>query len=296
MPQVDEWVAEARQALAADNRLVARGYLRRAAAAAPDRLDIWLDLYEVTELPADRKRCLERITALDPGNVEARSALEEILQKEAEEEEAAAASEAAADAASAPDPTAQADGPPPKAEWMGVRLDISDEMRRQWDEASAAGEPLYCINHEHRETALRCNRCGAPICASCAVRTPVGFRCAECIRAQQSIFFTARWSDYPIAALIALLLAVPAAAVAGMVGWWFALIISPLAGGLIGAIVHRAIGRRRGRWMWLMVGACMVLGALVVWLATPSALIAVGIHTFTATSAAVGVLRLRGPR
>ena len=40
------------------------------------------------------------------------------------------------------------------------------------------GEPesLTCANHPDRETLLRCNKCGKPICISCAVRTPVGYR------------------------------------------------------------------------------------------------------------------------
>ncbi len=39
-----------------------------------------------------------------------------------------------------------------------------------------------CANHPERETGLRCNRCGKPICSQCAVQTPVGYRCRECVR------------------------------------------------------------------------------------------------------------------
>ena len=37
--------------------------------------------------------------------------------------------------------------------------------------------PTYCANHPGVETSLRCNKCGKPICAKCAVRTPTGYRC-----------------------------------------------------------------------------------------------------------------------
>ena len=37
--------------------------------------------------------------------------------------------------------------------------------------------PTYCANHPTVETTLRCNKCGKPICAKCAIRTPTGYRC-----------------------------------------------------------------------------------------------------------------------
>ena len=65
MASVDELVTSARAAHTAGDTLVARGYLRRAARSAPDRLDIWLDLCQVTERPEDRIECLQRIIELD---------------------------------------------------------------------------------------------------------------------------------------------------------------------------------------------------------------------------------------
>ena len=46
-------------------------------------------------------------------------------------------------------------------------------------------EKMYCYNHPQRETVLRCNRCERPMCTSCAVLTPTGYRCKECVRGQQ---------------------------------------------------------------------------------------------------------------
>ena len=177
-----------------------------------------------------------------------------------------------------------------------MRADVTDEMRHQWDAAAAAGETLHCIDHPHRETNLRCNRCGAPVCTDCIVRTPVGFRCKECVKVQQASFFDVRWYDYPVAAIIALVLSIPGAVVASALGLWFAIILSPVAGGLIGGAVHWAIGQRYGRWIWLLVGACIVTGSLVVLGVTPFlnpfGMISIGIYVITATGAAVGVLRL----
>jgi hypothetical protein len=303
MTGVEELLESAHSALRAGNSLVARGYLRRAVRLEPDRLDVWRELLAVTELPADRLRCLERIVELDPSDIEAKERLDQLRIEVDDGDpdvdgETTTADPPPGNAAEAAG-TASADGTseqPARPVLIDMRQDITDEMRRQWDEAVAAGRPLHCIDHPQRETALRCNRCGAPVCTDCIVRTPVGFRCKECIKAQQAVFFNAQWYDYPIAALISFGLSIPAAVMASVAGWWFAMIISPLAGGLIGGIVHWAIGRRRGRWIWLLVSVCVVIGALValtlVSLRGSFALISIGIYAATAAGAAIGVLRL----
>jgi len=124
-------------------------------------------------------------------------------------------------------------------------------------------EPLYCINHPRTETRLRCNRCGNPICPKCVVQTPVGFRCKQCIKGQLAIFYSATPLDYVIAVVIGLVASTIAAFIVGAVGIFFAFFLAPAAGGAIGEVVRWATGRRRGRWMWLVVSACIVAGALV---------------------------------
>lgn len=289
MTDLDGLLERAQAALDAGNPLVARGYWRRATRVAPERLDVWTKLCQVTEAPAERIRCLEHIVELDPAND---AALEELTdlreaQEEGHDDQPAPALPVPVDA-----PAAASAGDPAHVHVGAGRQDITPEMRHQWDEALAAGKPLVCINHPQTETGLRCNQCSAPICTRCAVHTPVGFRCKECIKEQQSTFFTARWADYPLAAVVALALSVPAAVLAGLAGWWFALIISPVAGGLVGGVVHRAVGRRRGRWTWLVVAVSVVLGALVALAFAPYRFISIIVYAVLATSSAVGILRL----
>jgi len=124
-------------------------------------------------------------------------------------------------------------------------------------------EVIYCSFHPNVETRLRCNRCGAPICPRCAVQTPVGFRCPQCVRSQQAVFYTATPVDYAIAAVVGLVASVVAAFIMGRVGIFLALFLGPLAGGAIAEAARWATGRRRGRWMWLVVSGCIVVGALV---------------------------------
>ena len=67
---------------------------------------------------------------------------------------------------------------------------------------------LHCANHPDRETMLRCNKCDKPICYECAVRTPVGYRCKECVREQQNVYYNAEKSDVLIGGVVALVLGV----------------------------------------------------------------------------------------
>jgi len=122
---------------------------------------------------------------------------------------------------------------------------------------------LYCVNHPKTETRLRCNRCGNPICPKCAVRTPVGFRCRQCIKGQQAVFYSATPVDYVIAVVIGLVASTIAAFIISAVGLFFSFFLAPVAGGVIAEVVRWATGRRRGRWVWLVVSACVVVGALV---------------------------------
>ena len=125
-------------------------------------------------------------------------------------------------------------------------------------------EVFQCVNHPQVETRLRCSKCGNPICPRCAVQTPVGFRCPQCVRSQQAIFYTATPLDYGIAVVVGLVISTIAAFILGRLGIFLALILGPVAGGVIAGVVRWAIRRRRGRWIWLVVSGCIVAGALVV--------------------------------
>ena len=123
-------------------------------------------------------------------------------------------------------------------------------------------EPLYCVNHPNVETYLRCNKCGRPICAKCAVLTPVGYRCKDCVRAQQRVFYADfRPAHYLAAAAVALPLALVAGWLIPSLGW-YAIILGPLAGVGIAEAARWAIRRRRGPYTWLVVCGCIVVGAL----------------------------------
>jgi len=128
-------------------------------------------------------------------------------------------------------------------------------------------ETLYCANHPGRPTHLRCNRCGKPICSSCANPTPVGYRCPECIREQEDVYFTATPLDYLVTALVILPLSL-------VIGWIATLILSSpfgfllifvgaFTGTFIGRVAFRAAGRRRGRGLPQLVVVCVIIGGIL---------------------------------
>ena len=120
---------------------------------------------------------------------------------------------------------------------------------------------LHCVNHPKRETSLRCNRCERPICPACAVRTPTGYRCKDCVRSQQKIFETALWWDYPLAFIIAGVLAFLGSLLVQVVGF-FTIFVAPIAGVIIAEAVRLVIRRRRGRKLFQLTAAAVVLGSL----------------------------------
>jgi hypothetical protein len=130
--------------------------------------------------------------------------------------------------------------------------------------------PLYCANHPGVETLLRCNKCGKPICARCAVLTPTGYRCKECVQGQQKIFNTAGWADYLLGGLVACILGFLASLLASLVsglsfiGWILVAIGAPSAGMLIAEAVRRVTHRHRSRSLFITVVAAMVAGALPI--------------------------------
>lgn len=156
-------------------------------------------------------------------------------------------------------------------------------------------QELYCANHPTVATVLRCNRCGKPICTRCAVQTPVGYRCRQCVVGQQAVFYTGGVADYLIGGAIGLVLGGVASLLMMLLGaWFFALVLGAPAGVGIAETVRLAVRRRRSRYLWLAVSGSMVVGALPALLLAlfhPWSLLAVGLFLVLAVGAAAARLR-----
>lgn len=149
---------------------------------------------------------------------------------------------------------------------------------------------LYCANHPSRETLLRCNRCEKPICTKCAVQTPTGYRCRECVRGQQKNFETAQWQDIPLAFGTATLISFLGSLIAGRMGF-FVIFIAPIVGTIIAEAARYITHRRRSQRLFYFVAAGVFIGGLP-WLfrdllfGSLFTAIWLGIYLVTATSTA----------
>ncbi|MDT8898625.1 MAG: hypothetical protein ACPLUL_10775 [Thermanaerothrix sp.] len=123
--------------------------------------------------------------------------------------------------------------------------------------------PLYCVNHPERETLLRCNRCERPICPECAVLTPTGYRCKDCVRSQQKVFDTAQWFDYPLAVVVAGVLSFLGSLIASLLGF-LTLFVAPVAGVIVAEAVRWITQRRRSRWLYRAATLAAVIGGAVL--------------------------------
>ncbi|HEX7556603.1 MAG TPA: B-box zinc finger protein [Leptolinea sp.] len=121
---------------------------------------------------------------------------------------------------------------------------------------------LYCANHPGRETLLRCNRCEKPICVECAILTPTGYRCKECVRSQQKIFDTAQPQDYIFAVLISGSLSFIGSLLVGFVGF-FSILLAPAVGWVIAEAVRKATKRHRSKPLFRLAAAATALGAII---------------------------------
>jgi hypothetical protein len=120
---------------------------------------------------------------------------------------------------------------------------------------------LYCANHPETETTLRCNRCEKPICSKCAVLTPTGYRCKECVRGQQKLFETAQWYDYPLVFIIVAALSFAGSWLATRIGF-FTIFLAPAAGFAIAEVTRLITRRRRAKRLFQVAAIAAVVGAL----------------------------------
>jgi hypothetical protein len=102
----------------------------------------------------------------------------------------------------------------------------------------------------------------------CAVRTPVGYRCKECVSGQQGVFYSATKTHQVAGSVVALLLGLLLGAVAYFAGQlsWLALFIAPVAGGIVGEAIFRASGRKRARRFDWIGSGLVAVGALLAFL------------------------------
>jgi MFS family permease len=125
-------------------------------------------------------------------------------------------------------------------------------------------ELTYCTVHPDHETSLRCNKCGRLMCADCAVSTPVGYRCKQCVRQHEDKFFSANQNDYAIVFGVCAALSGIGGYIASLINIFLILFFIGIpVGGFVAEAALRATKRRRGRYSGEIGAGGVVVGGLV---------------------------------
>jgi tetratricopeptide (TPR) repeat protein len=215
----------------------ARRLFEKATRQMPYNVEAWLGLAGVVKSLEEKQKCFSKVLALDPGNSEAEAGLALVEQK--------LATQSVKNKETPPFPSAE-------------------------DVTEVDTGVTFCYRHPQVETSLRCNRCNKPICPKCARRTPVGFRCPDCIREQENKYYSGGNLDYLIAAVITFPLSLIAAGLFTFLlsGLWFfwsimiSFFVAPAIAGFIAEAVRWGVGRRRSRYLGRIVAACLILATL----------------------------------
>ncbi|MFW5940195.1 MAG: hypothetical protein ACOCXI_00225 [Chloroflexota bacterium] len=293
-PRIRSLLRQAQKTARIGKRAAAQQLYEEILEESPETVQAWLGLARVTRDSQVRQRAYEKVLELDPQNEAAREHLGHPPDGDARHQAPAPTAENRL-----PRPEPEEPTPDPDAfdtrQWLeeatkrrpfegedGAGVRQPDATGGQPSAAPAApqepvtppvGEPadvdddddeevLYCYRHPQRETGLRCYTCNRPICTSCAQHTPVGYRCPQCIREAQDVFFEAGILEYVLGIAVALLLGLIAGYIAPRIGF-FVIFIGPAAGTLIGRLAFRAARRRRGRYLPHLVAAMVAIGGFL---------------------------------
>ncbi|HID52659.1 MAG TPA: hypothetical protein EYP41_11570 [Anaerolineae bacterium] len=271
-PRLRSMLRQADKVAANGKRSAAEDLYRQITEEAPESAAGWAGLAGVLLDPAEREQAYEKALALDPKNKAALVGLAELRGEPIPEfpEEVVEEPE--------PEPVDEHD--------HGYTAVTPDE-----DEEEEA-HIYYCYRHPNRETSLRCYTCGKPICIDCARKTSVGYSCPDCQRELQDKYFNATNTDYIIAAVLAVVLGVIGGVVIGFIGaltgflfWIIMFFVGGAAGSFIGGVLKRAIGRRRGRYLPMIVAVIMVITTILPVLTLGGGFIGMIIYLVTAVPA-----------
>lgn len=123
-------------------------------------------------------------------------------------------------------------------------------------------ETTYCAVHPDRETGLRCNKCDRLMCGECAVATPVGYRCKQCVRQVEDRFYNMQVGDYAIIFTLVAALSAVAGFLVSMFGFIFIwLILAFPIGAFIAGVPTRFLERKSGRYKAQVGVGALVIGA-----------------------------------
>ena len=126
----------------------------------------------------------------------------------------------------------------------------------------ADDDAMYCYRHPDRETYVRCGRCDRPICTSCAMQGPVGFRCKQCGTLANDPLTKIAPTHAVLGTAVAFAGGIVIGLITGGLGL-FTIFVSFFAGGVISEAVIRITGYKRGPRILAIVFGGIAAGAIV---------------------------------
>lgn len=121
---------------------------------------------------------------------------------------------------------------------------------------------LVCVNHPKRETAVRCSKCGRPICTSCMIQTPVGMRCRQCAGLRKLPQYQVGPGLLVRSGLAGLVVSALAWLAAGVIPY-LRFFLAIFVGFAVGEVMSRA-ARRRGNHVLEAVAVVAVVAGWVI--------------------------------
>ncbi|MDE2635448.1 MAG: hypothetical protein OXI30_03700 [Chloroflexota bacterium] len=139
--------------------------------------------------------------------------------------------------------------------------DMDDNMPN----TTLEGAIHYCAIHTTRDTELRCNRCDRYMCIDCAVRTPVGYTCRQCVRGHENKFYEGTLVDYGMVAATCAIGGALTPFVMMLIGGFLIIgfIAAPAIGGTAAQIALQLTRRRRGRYSGYVAAGGALVGGLI---------------------------------
>jgi hypothetical protein len=274
-PRLRSLLRQAKQVADAGKKAAAAQLYNDILAEAPDSVEAWVGLGDVLLDAEEAEAAYLKALALDPDNEAAAAGLARLHGDAGVDMDGDGGSETAVSVppASDDDPFSQSKtwldsvtAPDKPASVPAVGWDDGHEPETAVSQPQPIEETtLVCYRHPNRETSLRCYSCNKPICSSCAILTPVGYRCPTCIREAEDVFYNATALDYVLAPIVVFPVSVLAGYVAFQIGGGLIFLLLVLfAGGAVGNVLGRlalrATGKRRGRYIPHLTAVSIVLG------------------------------------
>ncbi len=301
--------------------IVAEKLYRDLLEEAPNTVEAWFGLAELTADDAEREQCYIHILELEPDNEEAQAALRGekteslfVIPPEPEEEKEEKEEGADTEEEDAEDSKDEQGGKANKKNKKKRRMPlirvhklssdgkiVVEGMEEEEEDDDVDVDEIdvdHCYRHEDTPTSLRCYDCDKLICIKCANKTPVGYICPDCKKELEDKYYTAEPTDYWIAlgvsVPLSILVGVMVVIGSGMLGFWALLIMSAVGGfigNLIGRVVKMAIGNRRGRYIPHLVATMVGLGVswgflYMLMMGNIIGMVVLGLYVFVAGGAA----------